>query len=277
MINNQKTIYDFGANVGQNIEYYLKKCSKLIIVEANIKNIEEIKSKFYKEIENKKILIENCVLVNDESLKEVDFYINKKRDVMSTVIKPKVSEIQEYKVVKLSSFTPAEIINKHGEPYYIKIDLENYDIEILKNLKKNNIYPEFLSFECHDLDSFEYIKKQFNYNSYNIVFGDRIGYEYKWHKIETTNGDEYFKFSTHSAGPFGKDLKYRWLSINNISKIISNSGAGWIDIHCSNGLKKNNNEYLYTLIIIIKNKFYSLFFSFKKLKNRVKGKLKSIL
>ena len=193
---------------------------------------------------------------------------------MSTLIKPANSEIHNYREVLLPCRTPDEIINLHGKPYYIKIDVENYDLEILKSLKENNIFPVFLSFECHNISTFTYLKSNFEYKFFNIVFGNRISYEYKNHLIRTNVGESRFNFKTHSAGPFGTDIKYPWLSVRDISKILSWSGGGWIDIHCTNEDIKRHSSFLTLTLLRIKNYSYINFFRIIKIRNKFKGKLK---
>ena len=76
-MNNKKIIYDIGANNGDDIEYYLKKSDLVIAIEANPKLCEIIQDRFKKEIDNKSLIIENCVVIVEDNETEVPFFINR--------------------------------------------------------------------------------------------------------------------------------------------------------------------------------------------------------
>ena len=69
----KKIIYDFGASRGENIPYYLLKSDLVVAVEADPDNYNFIKKEFQKEIEDKKLLIENCILGEENNTKKI-FY-----------------------------------------------------------------------------------------------------------------------------------------------------------------------------------------------------------
>jgi hypothetical protein len=48
----KKIIYDFGANNGDNIQYYLLKSDLLVAIEANPELCDFIRKKFKQEIDN---------------------------------------------------------------------------------------------------------------------------------------------------------------------------------------------------------------------------------
>ena len=79
----KKIIYDIGSNNGDDIPYYLLKSDLVVAVEANPDLCKLIKGRFKKEIEQEKLVVENCVVTNDFNLKEVSFYIHKTNHVLS--------------------------------------------------------------------------------------------------------------------------------------------------------------------------------------------------
>ena len=84
----KKIIYDFGANNGDNIPYYLLKSDLVIAVEANPELCKLIKNRFNKEIENKKLVVENCILISKTSFPTNKFYLHKERSLLSQFPKP---------------------------------------------------------------------------------------------------------------------------------------------------------------------------------------------
>ena len=58
----ERIIYDFGANNGDDISYYLKKSDVVVAIEANPVLTKIIEKKYGDAINSGKIFIENCVL-----------------------------------------------------------------------------------------------------------------------------------------------------------------------------------------------------------------------
>lgn len=85
---NKRVIIDFGANKGQNIDYYLLKSEIVVCVEANPELVREIK-KIHKEYTEQKLFIENVVVTEKQETKKLaNFYIHKKLNVLSSAVEP---------------------------------------------------------------------------------------------------------------------------------------------------------------------------------------------
>jgi FkbM family methyltransferase len=221
-----KIIYDFGANNGCNIEYYLKKCDLVVAVEANTTLVEQIKEKFPEEISKNRLIVINCVLNKNICIEDVSFYIHNSNSVCSQFIKPE--NVNEFTEVNLPSRRASDIVKDFGMPYYIKIDIENYDQEILYDLFENDIFPTYISAESHNIDIFSALLSLGKYKYFNLVDGNSV------------NG--VYSFPTHSAGPFGDDLKTEWMKKNDFFYFLAKSGLGWKDIHATNETPKVKND-----------------------------------
>jgi FkbM family methyltransferase len=210
-----KIVYDFGANNGINIPYYFSKFDKIVAVDANPAMTEQIKNKFKKEIENNRLVVVNCVLSEFEN--NVDFYIHKDNDVLSSAVLPKDPE--NYKLVTLPSKKASDIVFEFGEPNYIKIDVEHMDFFVIKDLFQNKIYPDYISAECHDVKVFSLLVSSEQYKSYKLLDGASINSIY---------GD---KFPYHSAGPIWEDIKEKELDAEELFYELAEKKLGWKDIH----------------------------------------------
>jgi FkbM family methyltransferase len=235
-------IYDFGSNNGDDIPYYLKKSDIVVAVEANPSLCEKIANRFNGEIKSGRLFIENCVLNTDSSKTELEFYIHKFDHVMSQFPKPDECNIANFQKVILPSLTPSEIINKYGPPHYIKIDVERYDQEILRHLFDNSIYPPFISAESHSLEVFCLFVACGKYKSFKLVDGDSVSELYKNAIIITDSGIENYSFPHHSAGPFGDDIKGKWMTSVDLMRHLTLKGLGWKDIHATNVINAENNS-----------------------------------
>jgi len=229
----KKIIYDFGANNGDNIEYYLLKSDLLVAIEANPELCDFIRKKFKQEIDNKKLIVENCILTSDSSEEPQQFYIHKENHLLSQFPKPDDKYINNFYIKTISSKKVTNIIKEYGDPYYVKIDIENYDHAILFELLNNKIIPDYISAEANTLDVFCTLITLGNYKSFKLVNGEDVHITYQKTQIETLDGLKNFIFPKNSAGPFGNDINGPWISRDNFFYLLAKEKLGWKDIHCS--------------------------------------------
>ncbi len=226
----RKIIYDFGANNGDDIPYYLLKGDVVVAVEANPSLCEHMRAKYEQEIEEGRVVIENCVITNGPSDEDVDFYLHDIH-MLSKFVKPSPNEANLFKKVTLRSRNILDIIKKHGYPYYFKTDVEGYDHIVLKTLFSGGYHPAFISAEAHSLDIFCILVCLGDYRSFKLVDAPTVSKVYENCEVKTANGPVRFSFEPHSAGPFGEDILGPWMSDVTFMKHMSEVGFGWKDIH----------------------------------------------
>ena len=235
-----KVIFDIGANKGQNLSYFLDKADIVVAIEANINLVKQIKSDFKQFIDNKKLIVENVALIDDENVKNIDFYISKESDVLSTLYPDDKSKFykQEVRCEKASL-----LINNYLKNYdisqieYIKIDIEGADQLVLKDLLKNNILCENLSVECHEVEVLELLLNS-NFKSFKFLKCDDVTLKKNIEIINKLNEKKIINFDIHSSGPYGDDIPGDYYDKNSILNYFLNKGFGWKDIHCSLKEKK---------------------------------------
>jgi FkbM family methyltransferase len=229
-----KIIYDFGANNGDDLPYYLRKADIVVAVEADPSLCKVMNERFRNEIVSGRAFIENCVIAVDAK-SETLFYIHKSSHVLNQFPRPSESELNSYTEVVLPARSPVSIIQQYGQPYYIKIDIEHYDQVVLENLFANNICPPYISAESHTVDVFCIFVAQGHYRSFKIIDGKTVHDTYHRVPIQDNLGNvETFSFPFHAAGPFGEDVKGEWLSAENCMKVLAYQGLGWKDLHATN-------------------------------------------
>lgn len=177
----KRIIYDLGCHNGSNIPYYLLKADVVIAVDANPKVCEIIRSRFKKEIKQKRLIVNNFIITHQKSGSYDSFYIFEDLDVCSTVFpetklfyKNKKLEKSDYSEVKVITKNILDLVDDYGNPFYIKIDLENYDHIILKEIFKNKITPKYISSECHNNDVFNLMIAQDEYNYFKLLKGNHL-------------------------------------------------------------------------------------------------------
>lgn len=231
----RKIIYDVGANNGDDIPYYLLKSDFVVAIEANPVLCELMEHRFQEAIRQQRLVIENCVATDTRGGGEVDFYLHKSKHVLSQLSKP-ANNPEDYCRQRLTARSIADIVEEHGAPHYIKIDIEGFDAALLRSLFAAGIRPPFLSAESHTLEVFQVFLEHGGYQAFKLVDGDSVSRVYQDRLIpcEATHEPVRYSFPPHSAGPFGNDIDGNWLTPENLMRLLAFAGLGWKDIHATN-------------------------------------------
>ena len=234
----KKIIYDLGCYDGLNIPYYLLKADLVIAVDANPSACDFISNKFKKEIESKRLIVENCIITHEKSKIIESFYIFKHLEVASTIypqtplyFNNRKVEVSDYIKIEGTSKNILDLIDHYGDPFYIKIDLEHYDHIILQEIFKNKITPKYISAESHNIQVFNLMTNHDDYNRFKLLKGSDLRSE-KYLIKDLFGREIYYDFPPHSAGPFGEDIKEDWVEKDKFkSDFFLRGGPSWVDIH----------------------------------------------
>jgi FkbM family methyltransferase len=235
-----EVIYDFGMNEGLNLNYYLKKGFKVVGVDANPEVCNQVKSKFSDEIKSGRLFIENCILSDSDICEPGTFYLHKEHSVLGQFPVPTREEMESFTPIRVPQRKASDIIKQYGSPHYIKIDLEKYDHLVLRDLANEKIKPPFLSAEAQTVEVFLSLLLM-GYEVFNLVDGPSVDINYSKTQINTPQGKIDFSFDTHSAGPFGYDIKSSWLHRNNFLYFLIFNSLGWKDVHATTILQPDKD------------------------------------
>ena len=230
--NSERIIFDIGSNNGDDIPYYLLKAHKVVAVEANPLLCAHIESRFPNEILSGRLCVQNVALTSSNQ-EYIDFYIHKQHHVLSS-LSPQ-SDIQDYTKISVKTLSLDQLVLRYGIPYYIKIDIEGTDEDILESLGHLSLKPSYLSAEAHKISVFALLSERLNYNSFKLVDGKSVPYSYRKTIVESLFHDKPYGYSfpPHSAGPFGNDIFGQWMDKSSFLKLLAMQGLGWKDIHAS--------------------------------------------
>lgn len=137
--------FDIGANYGNRTEVFLKLKARVVALEPQSKCYLFLKKKYASNID----ILQKGAGAKNEFL---DFYINEKNSPVSTFSKEWIKEFKDTrfaggewnKIERIEVVTLDYLINQYGRPKFIKIDVEGFELEVLKGL---NTQVPFLSFE----------------------------------------------------------------------------------------------------------------------------------
>lgn len=232
----ETVIYDFGSNNGDDIPYYLLKADKVVAVEANPALARMIADRFPKEISSGRLVLENVAVTEEDDDEPIAFYVHRRHHVLSTVLKPQQSEEHNYDKILVPTIAAPILVAKHGLPFYIKIDLEGFDIIVLRALFQQGVRPHQISVEGHDAAALGMLAAMGGYKRFKIVRGYEIGRVIAEATItDRTGTDTAYRFPVHSAGPFGEDIRGPWLNSRDFFRVLQVEGLGWYDIHAQYG------------------------------------------
>jgi FkbM family methyltransferase len=136
--------FDVGANLGNRIEPLLQIGAKVLAIEPQKTCIEYLQHKF-----GNKITLITKGVSDSEGVKS--FYISDSstissfsREWINAVKEERFKEYNWDKVVETEMTTLDKLIQEYGVPVFIKIDVEGYELEVLKGL---NSPVDVISFE----------------------------------------------------------------------------------------------------------------------------------
>lgn len=242
MISND-LIFDLGFHNGDDTDFYLAKGFRVIAVEANPELVKAGLRRFDSYIKEGRLVLLNKAISDDSG--KVDFFIHSTKTEWSSCLRSMAeSDGSSATRMTVESTNIHELFFKYGVPYYMKVDIEGYDMLVAKHLSKCEVKPKFVSFETSRRDyfgifSYLYVSSYSRFQLINQTNNPKRAVPET--VTQASNGN--FKFSEFSSGLFGDDLpKEKWLIFDELLtryvkykelKQIDNVelGLGWLDVH----------------------------------------------
>jgi FkbM family methyltransferase len=248
-------IFDIGAHIGEDSDFYLRKGFRVVAVEADPALCRGLRQRFSNEIiAGRFILVDRAIA---EKAGTVNFFVNSAATIWSS-IREEYSGFHGTTAsrIRVPSITFGWLLEQFGVPYYLKIDIEGADmlcVEALINFPKR---PQFLSIE---IDHRSLLRNE-------LSLLTRLGYSRFQLVDQTTVPDQPVPFPTREgeyidypmqlgmSGLFGNDLPDRWLSKSAVQRhqaqmILRNrlrglckrvpslrrfaTGGSWYDLHAA--------------------------------------------
>lgn len=170
-------IFDIGANKGLFTDKCLSinKINKLIAIEPNPRLYEYLKNKYKN---NETVIVLNN-LVSEKNDELIDFYISN-ADTISTASIDWINKSRFandyiwYPPIKIKSITLDELIKRYGTPDLIKVDVEGYELEVIKGLtiKQNEICFEWAEEEKGKINKTVEHLQSLGYNKFGFIYSD---------------------------------------------------------------------------------------------------------
>ena len=242
-------VFDIGMHKAEDTAYYLRQGCRVVAVEANPVLAGQGSDRFKAEIAAGKLVIENVGISDEPGAAE--FWVCEEKSEWSSFNRPFASRRgYHHHSIEVQCVRLPNLIQKHGMPFYMKIDIEGNDAVCLRQMSAPQT-PAYVSVEAYGEESVRDLMN-LGYTQFKVI--DQISFctlehpptaayaaywslKRFWEKSlhdKTAYGSRFFgkiggrflaegvmgryrrrggfEFVAGSSGPFGESTSGRWRS-----------------------------------------------------------------
>ena len=231
-----KLIFDLGMNNGDDTAYYLRKGFGVVALEANPTLCFAAADRFSEDVAAERLAIVNAAIW--EKSGEVTFHVNLDNDHWSSIDTGWAGrDDSRMQAITVRSMTLGELFAERGVPYFLKIDVEGVDLQVLEQLLHIEALPARVSVEdCRFGFQYLEILSKAGYNGFKLLDQSTVS-----DMEDHTSGAA---FPKGASGPMGDEIAGAWLGYDEIvalyaSTVRDHDGnriadrTHWWDIHAA--------------------------------------------
>jgi FkbM family methyltransferase len=211
-------IYDVGLNTGQDSEYYLRKGFRVLAIEAVASIAAGAQARLQKYVDSGQLKIVNVAIA--EKPGPIKFYVHKlKNELCTSNLQYRdrfLKSGEELLEIELEAVTFPSIVEEHGIPYYMKVDIERTDMLCLEGLQQFDVRPQYVSIESSKTSWSELMRefevfKALGFKKFKVVEQSENMFQILPKPSREGNYVNH-RFEFGSSGPFGEDIAAPWLT-----------------------------------------------------------------
>src|SRR5579862_6352464 len=166
-------VFDIGVNNGDDSAYYLHLGFRVIGIEADPDLAATCTKRFESEVRAGRMKVVNAGILKEQGV--FTFYRSLQESGWSTFDPEKCGKPGEWEEVSVPCITTQQLIQEHGRPYFMKVDIEGADIETLAPLTPSTA-PAYVSLELNCTDPIVERLIELGYSDFKFVNGETY-----WH------------------------------------------------------------------------------------------------
>jgi FkbM family methyltransferase len=233
-------VYDIGAHIGQDSEFYLKKGFRVIVIEADPSLAAAIQARLSPYPAERWVLLTEGIGAVSGKL---PFYLNHTFSEWNSFREDHGTRGGQFEVIAIPVRHISDVLAAYGVPYFMKLDVEGWELPLLQSLRDTGVRPRYISSELGNaeqnyalgtidcLESMGYKRFKLVSQAYDVP-GFKLpkpGLEGAWVEHE---------FVRDSSGPFGEEAPGDWLDAEAARQAWGGYLANpriddWFDIHAA--------------------------------------------
>lgn len=214
-------IIDVGMHDGTDTAYYLEKGFDVVAIEANPALVAACREGFAAEIDDGRLTLIGAAIAQARGTASMAI-ADEKTDWSSFDAEfINRNQGESYHHVDVATIPFRDVLEEHGVPYYMKVDIEGLDMLPVRALHGVDDRPRYLSIESNVTSNHAPFERVFDELAELWSLGYR-GFKYvnqlllyrmrlPERPLEGKHVDA--RFTGESSGPFGRELPGRWLTI----------------------------------------------------------------
>jgi FkbM family methyltransferase len=216
-------IIDAGAHAGEDTEFYLAKGFRVVAVEANPALAEALRARFPDATASGRLQIFNVAIAERSGTQSLA--VADDMTVWSSLSREFISRNESvgttYRYVDVAAVRFEEVLAEVGVPYYLKVDIEGFDMLCVRALHQFNERPTWLSIESNvsvGASRFTSVLDEVSqlwhlgYRRFQYV-NQRRHPEITLPRLPREGTFVDARFTEVSSGPFGDELPGKWRSL----------------------------------------------------------------
>lgn len=141
-------IYDIGSHRGEDSEFYLLKGFRVVAVDADPRMCARSGERLRTSVENGQLQIVCAAIADKPGTRS--FFTSSKSDWSTMVRRWNEQNARRGSTsveTSVEAMTLSQLVERYGEPLYMKIDIEGMDRLVLESLEPTPVRPKYISIE----------------------------------------------------------------------------------------------------------------------------------
>jgi len=236
---NDDLIVDLGMNTAQDTRFYLAKGFRVVGVEANPVLADAVSRDLSREIAAGRLVVENVGV--GPAAGEFSFWVNHTHHEWSSFHEDIGSRGGAFHVIRVRAIPLSDLLQRHGVPRYLKVDIEGMDLTVLHALHDFQDRPQFVSVETGPGLKWLEELDRLGYDRFVLIDQRQVPHQVPPDPpLEGAYVNATFAWG--STGLFGRELPGPWRTFEELRDewlgVLAAPGEGnplWYDIHAQRG------------------------------------------